>query len=200
MTPAAQPKDPDILGGRRIGLATIAVTVLTVALVVLDVTNAAFSGWLAARPFTTATAAGILVLGITVLVVDQVMRTRELRDRSHATAAQAAIVLAQATRTIQAASAALNGSGERTTASDEVRTYMTMLLIAAPILIDAKPSRIFLERAQQLGGQLLNDLASQRTNSSVSSPSIDQLDQAHQQLVGAATPLLALLDLQLDIT
>jgi hypothetical protein len=67
-------------------------------------------------------AAGILVLGITVLIVDQVMRMRQLRDRSRATAAQAAIVLLQATRATQTASDALRGSGDRATASDEVRT------------------------------------------------------------------------------
>ena len=78
-----------MLGGRRIGSATIAVTVLTLVLVVLDFTDDAFRGWFAARPFTTATAAGILVLGITVLVVDQVLRMRQLRERSRATAAQA---------------------------------------------------------------------------------------------------------------
>ena len=75
--------------GRRIGSATIAVTVLTLVLIVLDITDDAFRGWFAARPFTTATAAGILVLGITVLVVDQVLRMRQLRERSRATAAQA---------------------------------------------------------------------------------------------------------------
>lgn len=46
-----------------------------------------------------------------------VLRMRQLRDRSRATAAQAAIVLVQATRATQAASDALSGSGERGTAS-----------------------------------------------------------------------------------
>ena len=108
-----------MLGGRRIGFATIAVTVLTLVLVVFDFTDDAFRGWFAARPFTTATAAGILVLGITVLVVDQVLRMRQLRERSRATAAQAEIVLVQATRATQAASDALNGSGDRATASSK---------------------------------------------------------------------------------
>jgi hypothetical protein len=130
------------------------------------------------------------------LVVDQVMRMRQLRDRSHATAAQAAIVVTQATRAIQAATDALNGSGDRATASDEVRTYMTMLLIAAPILIDAKTSRTFLEEAQLLGGQLLNILASDGKNSSNPSQSTALLHRAHQQLTSAAAPLLALLDFQ----
>jgi hypothetical protein len=185
-----------VFRGRRIGFATIAVTVLTLVLVVLDFTDDAFRGWFAARPFTTATAAGILVLGITVLVVDQVLRMRQLRERSRATAAQAEIVLVQATRATQAASDALNGCGDRATASDEVRTYLTMLLIAAPILIDAKTSRTFLEQAQQLGGQLVNILASDGKNSSNRSQSTALLDQAHQRLTDAAVPLLALLEFQ----
>ena len=40
----------------------------------------------------------------------------------------------------------------------------TMLLLAAPILIDAKTSRAFLEQTQQLGGQLVNLLAADTTS------------------------------------
>ena len=125
-------EDPEVLRNWERGFATIAVTVLTLVLVVLDLTDNPFRSWLAARAFTTATAAGILVLGITVLIVDQVVQMRQLRDRSRATAAQAAIVLVQASRATQAASDALNGSGDRTTASDEVRTYMTMTMLLMP--------------------------------------------------------------------
>jgi hypothetical protein len=175
------------------------VTGLTLVLVVLEITDGPFRGWLSARPFTTATAAGILVLGITVLIVDQVVRTRQLRDRSRATAAQAAIVLGQATRATQAASDALSGSGDRTAASEEVRTYMTMLLIAAPIVIDAKPSRTFLEQAQLLGRQLVNILAADKKSSTNAAQSAAPLDRALEQLTGAAGPLLALLEVEQQI-
>ena len=47
---------------------------------------------------------------------------------------------------------------DRAAASDEVRTYMTMLLIAAPILVDAKVPRTFSEQAQKLGAQLVQTL------------------------------------------
>jgi hypothetical protein len=185
-----------MLRGWRSGLATITVTALTLVLVVLDLTDDRFRGWLAARAFTTATAAGILVLGITVLIVDQVLQMRQLRERSRATAAQAAIVLVQATRATQEAAHALSGFGDRATASDEVRTYMTMLLIAAPILIDAKTSRTFLEQAQQLGGQLVNILAADAKSSDKAAQSAAQVDRALQELNGAAAPLLALLEVQ----
>jgi hypothetical protein len=185
-----------VLMGWRSGFATITVTVLTLVLVGLDLTDGPFRGWFAARAFTAATAAGILVLGITVLIVDQVVRMRQLRDRSRATAAQAAIVLVQATHATQAASDALSGSGDRATASDEVRTYMTMLLIAAPILIDAKTSRTFLEQAQQLGGQLVNFLAADAKSSDKAAQSAALLDWALHQLNGTAAPLLALLEVK----
>ena len=63
--------------GWQRGFATITVTVLTVVLVVLDINDGPVRSWSAAHPFTTATVAGILVLGITVLIVDQVVRSLE---------------------------------------------------------------------------------------------------------------------------
>ena len=44
----------------------------------------------------------------------------------------------------------LGGSGDREVAFDEFRTYTMMLLAVAPVLIDAKMSRNFLEQAQEL--------------------------------------------------
>ena len=44
------------------------------------------------------------------------------------------------------------GDSDRDAASDEVRTYMMMLLVGAPVLIDAQTSRNFLEQAQAVGG------------------------------------------------
>ena len=55
------------------GLATIAVTLLTLALIVLDVSDGAFRRWWSARAFTTDAIAGILVVLITVLIVNQAM-------------------------------------------------------------------------------------------------------------------------------
>jgi hypothetical protein len=73
---------------------------------------------------------------------------------------------------------------------------MTMLLIAAPILIDAKTSRTFLEHAQQLGGQLVNILAADAKSSNNSAQSAALVDRALEQLNGAAAPLLALLEVE----
>jgi hypothetical protein len=69
---------------------------------------------------------------------------------------------------------------------------MTMLLIAAPILIDARKSRAFLEQAQQLGARLVNLLATDAKSADKASAAL--VDRALQQLNDAAAPLLALLE------
>ena len=91
---------------------------------------------------------GLLVLLFTVLVVNQLLSRRQARQRSHAVAAQAAIIGAQAARTAAAVSAVSGGSGDRGAASDGFRTYMMMLLVGAPVLIDDPVARHFLEQAQ----------------------------------------------------
>ena len=95
---------------------------------------------------------------------------------------------------VQAVSQALAGSGERDAAGDEVRTYMMMLLVGAPVLIEATVSRNFLEQAQSLGGEMARALAATaRTPGQVSYPTA-RLDDAVQQLRTASTPLLQVLD------
>ena len=180
-----------MIKGWQAGISTIVVTLVTLAFVGLDLTDENFRRWWSTRAFTTDTVAGVLVVLITVLVVNQLLRIRQLRDRSRATAAQAAIVLSQAVRATRAVSA-LGDSGDRDAAADEVRTYMTMVLIAAPILIDARTPRAFLEKAQHLGGQLAYVLGTARRSRSAASPST-VLDQALDELRAAAAPLLALL-------
>jgi hypothetical protein len=81
-----------------------------------------------------------------------------------------------------------------TAAGDEFRTYMIMLLVGAPVLIDAKVSRNFLEQAQSLGGEMARALAATaRTPGQVSYPTA-RLDDAVQRLRTASTPLLQVLD------
>jgi hypothetical protein len=71
---------------------------------------------------------------------------------------------------------------------------MMMLLVGAPVLIDAAVSRNFLEQAQALGGEMARALtAAARTPGQVSYPA-DRLDEAVQRLRTASTPLLQVLD------
>jgi hypothetical protein len=186
------------------GFAAIVVTLAAVTLMILDLTDGALRRWWSGHALTTDMVSGLLVLLITVLVIDQVVRLRQINDRAQAVAAQAAIVVNQAIRTSQAVSAAVGGPGvpgDRDAASDEFRTYMLMLLVGAPVLIDAKVSRTFLEQAQQLGGELAQALGAFRTTGSAPGPGVstDRLDHAVQQLKTASAPLLAVLDPQTRI-
>jgi hypothetical protein len=176
------------------GLAALVVTLIACALVILDLTDGGLRRWNDVHALTTDTVAGLLVLLITVLVADQVIRLSQINARARAVAAQAAIVTTQAIRSSQAVSQALAGSGDRDAASDEFRTYMMMLLVGAPVLIDAKVSRNFLEQAQALGGEMARALAATaRTPGQASYPTA-RLDDAVQQLRTASTPMLQVLD------
>ena len=168
-------------------------TLITVALVVGELTDAGQRRWWATHPLTTDTVAGLLVLLITVLVVNQLLIRRQNRQRGHAVAAQAAIVAAQAARSAQAVSALLGGSGDRDAASDGFRTYMLMLLTGAPVLINDPIARHFLEQAQYLGGVMAGALA--MLDRSTGGPAVpgDRLGDAMKQLQDAAAPLLQLL-------
>jgi hypothetical protein len=172
------------------GVATIAVALLSSALVVLDLSDGAFRRWWSARAFTTDAIAGILVVLVTVLIVNQALGIRRERERFRATAAQASMVLSQAIRATRAVLACAT-SGDRTAASDELRTYMIMLMIAAPILIESKTPRVFLEDAQTLGGMLVQVQHSESQSSVKTVTSHTQLEEALQQLKIAAAPLLA---------
>ena len=173
--------------------AAVLAMLVTLTLVVVELTGAGLRRWWAARPLTTSTLAGLLVLLVTVLVVDRLLSRRQARQRGSAVAAQAAILAAQAARSARAMSSVLDGSGERGAASDGLRTYMMMLLIGAPVLIDDPVARHFLEQAQYLGGGMARTLAViDRSPDGAAVPS-DRLDDAVQQLQSAAAPLLQLL-------
>jgi len=132
------------------------------------------------------------VLAITVLVINQVLRIRHVNDRAKATASQAAIVLGQARRAAGSVSSATKGSDERAAAVEEVRTYLMMLLIAAPVLIDSPVPRAFLEQGQKLAAVLASARVASDKNSGAP-PADDRLGEALGRLRSAAAPLLEVL-------
>jgi hypothetical protein len=171
----------------------VLVVAITALLAVLDLTVETARHWAAEHAFTTSTVSGLLVLAITFLVVNQVVKIRQYRDEAQAIAAQSAILLGQASRAARAVSSAGDGSDERDAASEEVRTYLTMLLIAAPVLIEISVPRAFLEQAQQLGAVLASTLSAVPKNPAGEGISIARLDDAVGRLRAAATPLLQVL-------
>jgi hypothetical protein len=160
---------------------------------VLDVSDGAVSHWLAEHALFTSAIVSVLVLLITVLNVDRVARRRQVRDRSRVIAAQAVIVNRQGRRATALARAALDDADQREAASDELRTYMTMLLISAPVLIDAAAARTFLEAAQRLAWLL--SVALQRAADGHAHDLDDKLDQAAGAVSDAAEPLVSILNL-----
>jgi len=66
--------------------------------------------------------------------------------------------------------------------------------VAAPVLIDAKVSRNFLEQAQALGGEMARALAAKARKPGQASYPTAGLDDAVQRLKTASTPLLQVLD------
>jgi hypothetical protein len=177
-------------------LAAGLVMLVTVALIVGEITNAAQRGWWGSHSLTTDTVSGLLVLLITVLVVNQLLNLRQARQQSHAVAAQAAIVMAQAAELAKAVSSVIDGSGDRHAASDADRTYMLMLLISAPVFIDDPVARRFLEQAQDFGGEVTYTLAQTHSSTDGAAGPGDRLDDAMKQLQSAAAPLLQLLSLK----
>lgn len=178
------------------GSAAVVVTLVTLGLVLVDLTDGVVRRWWLDHAFVTATVAGLLVLLITVLVADEVVNRRQIKERSRAIAAQAAIVMGQAARSSKAVVSMLQDGGERDTASDEVRTYMQMLLIAAPVLIDSQVARTFLEAAQHLGGELARALAGRDDTAASTTVSRTRLDDAVDRLRAASTPLLQVLNVE----
>ena len=177
--------------------AAIVVTLAAGVLMVLDVTDAALRRWWSGHALTTDMVSGLLGLLITVLVIDQVVGLRQIKDRARAVAAQAAIMVSQARRAAQAVSQALANPGDRDAAADEFRTYMMMLLVSAPVLIDAKASRNFLEQAQYLGGEMarvlgVTGVTAGQTGHAASSTT--RMDDAVKRLKTASEPLLQVLD------
>jgi hypothetical protein len=176
------------------GFSAIVVTLAAGALMILDVTDAALRRWWSGHALSTDMVSGLLGLLITVLVIDQVVRLRQINDRARAVAAQAAIMVNQAIRSSQAVSQTLANSGDRDAAGDEFRTYMMMLLVSAPVLIDAKASRNFLEQAQYLGGEMARVLGVTAGPPGQAGFSTTRLDDAVQRLKAASAPLLQVLD------
>ncbi|MGH3256277.1 MAG: hypothetical protein ACRDOU_12945 [Streptosporangiaceae bacterium] len=179
------------------GSAAVVVTLVTFALVIGDLVDDGMRRWWDAHALTTDTVAGLLVLLITVLVVDQVVSARQFNDRSRAVGAQVAIIVAQAARATTEVSQAVAqglGPGNRDAASDEFRTYMLMLMMAAPVLIDAKVSRDFLEQAQAVAGEMARVLGL-TAGAHGRKPLPDaRLEDAVQRLRTVSAPLLQALD------
>ena len=172
------------------GLSAAAIALVACVLVILDVTDAGVRRWWDDHALTTDTIAGLLVLLITVLVVDQVVRLRQGSSRARAVAVQVVILMTQANRASQAVSQVLALPGDRDAAYEEFRTYTMMVLAVAPILIDDKTTRNFLEQSQNLDGEMARALSVLGTAPGQGKFPASRLDDAVKALDTASAPLL----------
>ena|ERR1700733_1364136 len=168
------------------------VMVVTAVLVILDISDRAVHHFWSQHSFSSSVLSGLLVLLLTVLVVDRVNRRRQLRNQSRAIGAQAAIIVAQANRAVDAVTKPSPSADDREAAGEELRTYTQMLLVSAPVLIDAAVPRTFLESAQRVAGQLYTALR----DDGKQPPPKTALEAGVKQLRADAAPLLQSLNTQ----
>jgi len=164
------------------------------ALIGLDLVDHSFNAWFDRHSFATDAISTLLGLAVAALVVDRISDRRRLRDRAQVLAAQGAIIAAQALRATQTVTSALDGSGDRDAAEGELRTFMTMMLTGAPVLIDAPQTREFLETSQRLAAELARALTV--TRSGDHPDDVDQrLNDAAGRVRTSVQPLLRTLNL-----
>jgi hypothetical protein len=171
-----------------------AVMAVVLALIALDLADHAFNTWFDRHSFVTDTVSTLLGLAVAALVVDRISARRRLSDRGLAMAAQGAMIAAQASRAGRAVTSALDGSGDRDTAADELRRFVTMMLTGAPVLMDAPDTREFLEASQRLAAELARALGV--TRSGEHPDDLDQrLKHAIDEIQATFQPLLQTLNL-----
>ncbi len=172
----------------RAWIGALLVLAVTLVAVGLDLFDRSVRVYWYRHPFTSSIVSGVLVLLLTVLLVDQVNRLRRIKNQSRAIAAQSAVILAQAERAADAVKRSTNSDDDRDEASQELRTYMQMLLTSTPVLIDASTSRAFLEVAQHTAAELYRETRVIADHGHAEDHK--KVDAAVRDLKQAAAPLL----------
>lgn len=167
----------------------LTVMVITAVMVILDISVESVHRYWSRHSFTSSVVAGLLVLLLTVLIVDRVVRMRQLRNQSRAIAVQAAIIVYQAQRAADAIGGASPSTGDEQAALDELRTYTQMLFTSAPVLIEAPAPRAFLETAQRAAGELAQAMREARKERVEHTDAL--VSAAVEQVRRAAAPLTA---------
>ncbi|HTW07497.1 MAG TPA: hypothetical protein VME46_08305 [Acidimicrobiales bacterium] len=156
---------------RRSGLrlaAAVTTTGVLVGLVACDFWVPGTRAWWDRHSFTSCVVSSLLVLGVTVLILDEVLARRQRKERAGSVAVQALIVYGQAVRSCDAvvAMAGIGAEGDRAELDvaqvdvrDEVRSLANMILVASPALFDDPEARLFLEEVQRLAGTMYSALA-----------------------------------------
>ncbi|MGB9112959.1 MAG: hypothetical protein WCF24_09570 [Acidimicrobiales bacterium] len=170
--------------------AVVAMAALVTA-VITDLTISSVSAWWTRYSFIGSVVSSVLILAFTVLVVDEVVSRRQVRERNHVAAVQAAIVYGQVLQTAKAVMEP--GAANSEDAAGEVRALASMLLTAAPALFDDPEAREFMEQAETFSGMLLR-IEVHGAGHKLTDADRAKLTKAKQTLSTAAQPLLARLN------
>jgi len=173
---------------RRLAAAGIALAL--VGLVVCDLSVPGFRVWWDDHALTASIVSSLLVLGVTALIIDEVVARRERRDRADSIAVQAVIVYDQAHRAYNSVLPALDaGRVGDDDVAQELRALANMLLTSSPNLFDDPEARVFLEDVQRLTGVLVRASSSSLVTQ-VNRPGRDTVTAAMDRLHASATPLM----------
>jgi hypothetical protein len=169
---------------RRLLAAAIAAAII--AIVACDLWVGAFRDWWDRHSITGSVIASLLVLGVTAVIVDEVLARRQRRERATSVAVQALIVYLQAVRAYEA----LAGDNAEAV-GEEMRSLASMLLTASPNLFDDPQARIFLENVQRLAGTMVRAAPSAQPTGGDSADQQSRLAAAMSAVQASRIPLLA---------
>lgn len=167
----------------------LAVAVAIVVLVVLDQLDRTFRAWWDRHSFTGSVVESLLALAVTALIVDEVVRRRQRKERAVSVAVQALIVFGQARRVWSAVVGSDVEARSTGNSSQEVTILASMLLTAAPSLFDDPVSRRFLEEVERFFALVFR--MAQTSDGEASKDRSEDLHDALTKLQEAVKPLYA---------
>ena len=148
--------------------AAVATAGVLLGLVACDLWVPGVRAWWDQHSFTSCVVSSLLVLGVTVLILDEVIVRRQRKERAVSVAVQAVIVYGQVRRSWEAVAAVASGSraggggaepgATQLEARDEVHSLASMILVASPALFDDPEARLFLEEVQRLAATMYGAL------------------------------------------
>ena len=161
---------------RRVGAAVTAV--MLVGLVGSDLSLTGVRAWWDHHSFTSCVVSSLVVLGATVLIVDEIVGRRQRKERAVSVAVQGLIVYGQALRAYDVVTACRptrsNCAGVDVAhldeTRDEVRNLASMVLVASPSLFDDPDARLFLEEVQRMVATMYGLVALARRDPNLLTP------------------------------
>jgi hypothetical protein len=169
-------------------LAAGAVVVALVGLVASDACAGGTRNYWAREPLTASIVANLLVVGVTALIVDEVIARRQRKAHEVSVGAQAVIVYTQ-TRWLFNAVLAFGGPDTRSDIEENLRSLANMLLVASSAFFDDQPARRFLVETQEFAASIVEALSASPVGP-LQPPVRDRLAAAMARLDLVAEPLV----------